>query len=122
MEKTNIIAGSMLMLGVGMFTGNQISNHQAEAYRATFVQEIEGFTSDMEWDVKEGVIDSSAAAYYLHNFEVIHDQLTTIPEQYTEWYEQNSKNTTRCNSNRLDSVCNNSNNCSNYKLNTNEDG
>ena len=87
MEKTNIVVGSMLMLGVGMFTGNQISNHQAEAYRATFVEEIEGFTSDMEWDVKEGVIDSSAAAYYLHNFEVIHDQLTTIPEQYTEWYE-----------------------------------
>jgi len=87
MEKTNIVVGSMLMLGVGMFTGNQISNHQAEAYRATFVEEIEGFTSDMEWDVKEGVIDSSAAAYYLHNFEVIHEQLTTIPEQYTEWYE-----------------------------------
>ena len=87
MEKTSIIASSILIFSVGTFAGNMLSNQQAEAYRATFVQEIEGFTSDIEWDVKEGVIDSSAAAYYLHNFEVIHEQLTTIPEQYTEWYE-----------------------------------
>ena len=87
MKKTNIIAGSILVLGIGMFTGNQMSNHQAEAYRVTFVQEMEGFTSDMQWDVKDGRMDSSVAAYYLHNFSVIHEQLTTMPEQYTEWYE-----------------------------------
>ena len=87
MKKTNIIAGSMLMLGIGMFTGNQISNHQAEAYRATFVEEMEGFILDMEEDVWNFRIDSTTASYYLHNFRVIHEQLTTMPEQYTEWYE-----------------------------------
>jgi hypothetical protein len=87
MNKENIIVGSMLVFSIGALTGNMLSDHQAERYRVTFVQEIEGFTSDMEWDVKDGVIDSSAASYYLHNFEVIHEQLTTMPEQYTEWYE-----------------------------------
>ena len=86
--KNNEIVGfGIITLGVGMFLGMQMSNHQSEAYRNTFIQEMEGFTSDMEWDVKQGEIDSVAASYYIHNFEVIHEQLTTMPEQYTEWYE-----------------------------------
>ena len=86
-RKSEAIACAMMLLGAGALTGNMLSDHQYVSLRQTMIQEMEGFTSDMEWDIKQGKIDSGEASYYLHNFEVIHDQLTTIPEQYTEWYE-----------------------------------
>ena len=86
-NKTEAIACAMMLLSVGALTGNMISDHNYVSLRQTMIQEMEGFTSDMEWDVEQGKIDSSEAAYYIHNFEVIHEQPTTIPEQYTEWYE-----------------------------------
>ena len=86
-NKTEAIACTMMLLSVGTLTGNMLSDHNYVSLRQTMIQEMEGFTSDMEWDVEQGKIDSSEAAYYIHNFEVIHEQLTYTPNEYTEWYE-----------------------------------
>jgi len=86
-SKTEIIAGSMIVFGVGALAGNMLSDHNYVSLRQTMIQEMEGFTSDMEWDIKQGKIDSGEASYYLHNFEVKHEQLTYTPDEYTEWYE-----------------------------------
>ena len=86
-SKTEIIAGSMIVFGVGALAGNMLSDHNYVSLRQTMIQEMEGFTSDMEWDIEQGKLDSSAGAYYIHNFGVIHEQLIYTPEEYTEWYE-----------------------------------
>tara|TARA_R100001244_G_C5071694_1_gene111551 strand:- start:169 stop:438 length:270 start_codon:yes stop_codon:yes gene_type:complete len=86
-RKSEAIACAMMLLGAGALTGNMLSDHQYVSLRQTMIQEMEGFTSDMEWDIKQGKIDSGEASYYLHNFEVIHEQLTYTPDEYTEWYE-----------------------------------
>jgi len=86
-SKTEIIAGSMIVFGVGALAGNMLSDHNYVSLRQTMIQEMEGFTSDMEWDIEQGKIDSGEASYYLHNFEVIREQLTYTPDEYTEWYE-----------------------------------
>jgi len=86
-RKSEAIACAMMLLGAGALTGNMLSDHQYVSLRQTMIQEMEGFTSDMEWDIKQGKIDSGEASYYLHNFEVIREQLTYTPDEYTEWYE-----------------------------------
>ena len=86
-RKSEAIACVMMLLGAGALTGNMLSDHQYVSLRQTMIQEMEGFTSDMEWDIKQGKIDSGEASYYLHNFEVIREQLTYTPDEYTEWYE-----------------------------------
>ena len=85
METSGKIAIGIILLSVGALTGNMISDHNYVALRKTMIQEMEGFTSDMEWDIEQGKLDSSAAAYYIHNFGVIHEQLVYDPEEYTEW-------------------------------------
>ena len=86
-RKSEAIACVMMLLGAGALTGNMLSDHQYVSLRQTMIQEMEGFTSDMEWDIEQGKIDSGEASYYLHNFEVIREQLTYTPDEYTEWYE-----------------------------------
>ena len=83
----SIIAYTAIVLGVGALAGNMLSDHQYVSLRQTMIQEMEGFTSDMEWDIEQGKLDSSAGAYYIHNFGVIHEQLIYTPDEYTEWYE-----------------------------------
>jgi len=87
LNKTEAIACAMMLLGAGALIGNMISDHQYVSLRQTMIQEMEGFTSDMEWDIEQGKLDSSAGAYYIHNFGVIHEQLIYTPDEYTEWYE-----------------------------------
>ena len=87
LNKTEAIACAMMLLGAGALIGNMISDHQYVSLRQTMIQEMEGFTSDMEWDIEQGKLDSGAAAYYIHNFGVIHEQLIYTPDEYTEWYE-----------------------------------
>ena len=82
-----IIAYCMMIFGAGGLTGNMLSDHQYVALRVSMINEIQANISDMEWDVKQGKIDSSEAAYYLHNWSIIEEQLTYTPEEYTEWYE-----------------------------------
>ena len=87
METSSKIAIGMILLGAGALVGNMLSDHQYVSLRQTMIQEMEGFTSDMEWDIEQGKLDSTTAAYYIHNFGVIHEQLVYNPEEYTEWYE-----------------------------------
>tara|TARA_R110000737_G_scaffold335998_1_gene355173 strand:- start:269 stop:538 length:270 start_codon:yes stop_codon:yes gene_type:complete len=86
-NKSEAVACAMMLLSAGALIGNMLSDHQYVSLRQTMIQEMEGFTSDMEWDIEQGKLDSSAGAYYIHNFGVIHEQLTYNPEEYTEWYE-----------------------------------
>ena len=86
-NKSEAVACAMMLLGAGALIGNMISDHQYVSLRQTMIQEMEGFTSDMEWDIEQGKLDSTTAAYYIHNFGVIHEQLVYNPEEYTEWYE-----------------------------------
>ena len=86
-SKSGAIACTMMIFGAGGLTGNMLSDHNYVSLRQTMIQEMEGFTSDMEWDIKQGELDSSQASYYLHNFEVIREQLMYTPDEYTEWYE-----------------------------------
>ena len=64
-----------LILGVGMFGGIMMSNNQNYDLKELVRRDITGFKLDMLEDVYNGVIDSSAGSYYIHNFNVILDQL-----------------------------------------------
>ena len=86
-SKSGAIACVMMISSAGVLVGNMLSDHQYVSLRQTMIQEMEGFTSDMEWDIEQGKLDSSAGAYYIHNFGVIHEQLIYTPDEYTEWYE-----------------------------------
>ena len=86
-SKVDIIAYSMIIFGAGGTVGGLLTDRQYVALRVTMINEVQANISDMEWDVKQGKIDSSEAAYYLHNWEIVEDQLTYTPEEYTEWYE-----------------------------------
>jgi hypothetical protein len=86
-NKTEAIAYAMMIFGAGGVTGNMVSDNQYVSLRVTMIQEMEGFIVDMKEDINNGRIDSIPASYYLHNWEIIHDELTYTPDEYTEWYE-----------------------------------
>ena len=86
-NKTEAIAYAMMIFGAGGLAGNMLSDHNYVSLRVTMIQEMEGFIVDMKEDVNNGRIDSIPASYYLHNWEIIHDELTYTPDEYTEWYE-----------------------------------
>ena len=86
-NKTEAIAYAMMIFGAGGVVGNMVSDHQYVSLRVTMIQEMEGFIVDMKEDINNGRIDSIPASYYLHNWEIIHDELTYTPDEYTEWYE-----------------------------------
>ena len=64
-----------LILGVGMLGGVMMSNNQNYDLKELVRRDITSFKYDMLEDVYNGVIDSSAGSYYIHNFNVILDQL-----------------------------------------------
>jgi len=64
-----------LILGVGMLGGVMMSNNQNYDFKELVRRDITGFKYDMLEDVYNGVIDSTAASYYIHNFNVILEQL-----------------------------------------------
>ena len=70
-----ILGFGSLILGVGMFTGIMMSNNQNYDFKELVRRDISGFKYDMLEDVYNGVIDSTAASYYIHNFNVILEQL-----------------------------------------------
>ena len=86
-NKTEAIAYAMMIFGAGGLAGNMLSDHNYVSLRVTMIQEMEGFIVDMKEDINNGRIDSIPASYYLHNWEIIHDELTYTPDEYTEWYE-----------------------------------
>ena len=124
MSNEEALGFGSLILGVGMLGGIMMSNNQNYDLKELVRRDISSFKYDMLEDVYNGAIDSSAASYYIHNFNVILDQLEEEQYELEElyYYEQNSRNTTRCSGNRMDSVCNCGDYCSNYKLNTNTNG
>ena len=122
LDKTEILAFGIMVLGIGAMGGKMLTDRDYVALRVTMINEVQSNIVDMNEDVKNNVIDSTAASYYLHNWGIVEEQLTYTPDEYTEWYEQNNRNNTRSSSYRLDSVCSMGNSADNYKLNTNEDG
>jgi len=64
-----------LILGVGMLGGVMMSNNQNYDLKELVRRDITSFKYDMLEDVYNGVIDSSAGSYYIHNFNVILNQL-----------------------------------------------
>ena len=86
-NKTEAIAYAMMIFGAGGLAGNMLSDHNYVSLRVTMINEVPANISDMEWDVKQGKIDSSEAAYYLHNWSIIEEELTYNPEEYISWYE-----------------------------------
>ena len=73
-NKTEAIAYAMMIFGAGGLAGNMLSDHNYVSLRVTMINEVQANISDMEWDVKQGKIDSSEAAYYLHNWSIIEEQ------------------------------------------------
>ena len=102
-NKTELIAGAMIALGIGGMAGNMLSDQEYVALRKTTILEMEGFIFDMQEDIDNGAIDSVPGGYYIHNFSVIHEQLTYNPQEYTEWYEQNNKTSDEYNARYSDS-------------------
>ena len=64
-----------LILGVGMLGGVMMSNNQNYDFKELVRRDITGFKYDMLEDVWNGKIDSIPASYYIHNFDVILEQL-----------------------------------------------
>jgi len=87
LDKSEILAFGIMVLGIGGVVGNMTSDHQYVALRVTMINEVQSNIVDMKEDVKNNVIDSAAASYYLHNWEIVEEQLLYTPDQYTEWYE-----------------------------------
>ena len=64
-----------LILGVGMLGGVMMSNQQNHDLKELVRRDITSFKLDMLEDVYDGCIDSGAGSYYIHNFNVILEQL-----------------------------------------------
>ena len=75
MKDSEAIGFGALILGVGMLGGVMMSNQQNYDFKELVRRDISSFKYDMLEDVYNGKIDSSAASYYIHNFNVILDQL-----------------------------------------------
>ena len=75
MKDSEAIGFGALILGVGMLGGVMMSNQQNYNLKELVRRDITSFKLDMLEDVYNGVIDSSAGSYYIHNFNVILDQL-----------------------------------------------
>ena len=75
MSNEEALGFGALILGVGMLGGVMMSNNQNYDLKELVRRDITGFKYDMLEDVYNGEIDSSAASYYIHNFNVILEQL-----------------------------------------------
>ena len=75
MSNEEALGFGSLILGVGMLGGVMMSNNQNYDLKELVRRDISSFKYDMLEDVYNGEIDSSAASYYIHNFNVILDQL-----------------------------------------------
>jgi len=75
MKTEEILGFGSIVLGVGMLAGVMMSNQQNYDLKELVKRDITNFKLDMLEDVHNGVIDSSAGSYYIHNFDVILEQL-----------------------------------------------
>ena len=74
-DNTTILGFGTIILSTGMLVGMMMSNQQNYDFKELVRRDITSFKLDMLEDVYNGVIDSSAGSYYIHNFNVILDQL-----------------------------------------------
>ena len=74
-DSTTILGFGAIILSTGMLVGMMMSNQQNYDLKELVRRDITSFKLDMLEDVYNGVIDSSAGSYYIHNFNVILDQL-----------------------------------------------
>ena len=74
-DSTTILGFGAIILSTGMLVGTMMSNQQNYDLKELVRRDITSFKLDMLEDVYNGVIDSSAGSYYIHNFNVILDQL-----------------------------------------------
>jgi len=74
-DSTTILGFGAIILSTGMLVGMMMSNQQNYDLKELVRRDITSFKLDMLEDVYNGVVDSTAASYYIHNFNVILDQL-----------------------------------------------
>ena len=86
-NNVNLAIVMIITFALGSLTGQLSSDHNYTALRMTVIEEMQGFVSDMEWDIKDGRLDSSTAAYYIHNFNIIENHMTDDCDDYISWYE-----------------------------------
>ena len=86
-NNVNLAIIMILTFALGSLTGQLSSDHNYIALRMTMIEEMQGFISDMEWDIKDGRLDSSTASYYIHNFNIIEKHMTDDCDDYISWYE-----------------------------------
>ena len=86
MKDSEAIGFGALILGVGMLGGVMMSNQQNYDLKELVRRDITSFKLDMLEDVYDGCIDSGAASYYIHNFNVILDQLEEEQYELEELY------------------------------------
>ena len=86
MSNEEALGFGSLILGVGMLGGVMMSNNQNHDLKELVRRDISSFKYDMLEDVYNGEIDSSAASYYIHNFNVILDQLEEEEYELEELY------------------------------------
>ena len=86
MKESEALGFGALILGVGMLGGVMMSNQQNYDLKELVRRDITSFKLDMLEDVYNGVIDSSAGSYYIHNFNVILDQLEEERYELEELY------------------------------------
>ena len=86
MSNEEALGFGSLILGVGMLGGVMMSNQQNYDFKELVRRDISSFKYDMLEDVYNGAIDSSTASYYIHNFNVILDQLEEEQYELEELY------------------------------------
>ena len=86
MSNEEALGFGALILGVGMLGGVMMSNQQNHDLKELVRRDISSFKYDMLEDVYNGAIDSSAASYYIHNFNVILQQLEEQEYELEELY------------------------------------
>jgi len=86
MKNNEAIGFGAIILGVGMLGGIMMSNQQNHDIKELIRRDITSFKLDMLEDVYNGAIDSIPASYYIHNFNVILNQLEEEKYELEELY------------------------------------
>tara|TARA_R100000951_G_scaffold111757_1_gene111154 strand:- start:416 stop:694 length:279 start_codon:yes stop_codon:yes gene_type:complete len=85
-DSTTILGFGAIILSTGMLVGIMTSNQQNYDLKELVRRDITSFKLDMLEDVYNGVIDSTAGSYYIHNFNVILDQIEEQEYELEELY------------------------------------
>jgi len=86
MHKTNLMATAMLAFGLGGFTGVMLTNDSKMKLEVEMIDLMDAFTRDMEWDLEQGIIDTSYTNHYILWFEEVKQELCK-PEEERYYYE-----------------------------------